>query len=289
MTEVVDMGLKLFDGDGDLLPVKFLGFSGGERHVQLLDFSYSEKFYIKSNIWSSDDIMDLLILSDALNRKFDNISIDVEIPYLPYARQDRVCSDGQSFSLNVFSRILSTIKSVENIYIWDAHSQVAVELTGAVNIKPQYIIKSSNELVNIITDFNSVMICPDKGAVKRTNEIVSFFEKDFQPDHIVYCEKVRDPSTGQITHTDVRIDNLEGRTAIITDDICDGGYTFIKIAEQLKDKGAKEVILFVTHGIFSKGLDVFDGLIDHIFTTNSFKHEQDNRLTVIPFSTNLNN
>jgi len=82
----------------------------------------------------------------------------------------------------------------------------------------------------------------------------------------------------------VKVDSLEGRTAIITDDICDGGYTFIKVAEQLKAKGASKVILFVTHGIFSKGLGVFDGLIDHVFTTDSFEHAPDPRLTVIPYT-----
>ena len=77
---------------------------------------------------------------------------------------------------------------------------------------------------------------------------------------------------------------MDGRIAVITDDICDGGYTFIKVAEQLKAKGADKVVLFVTHGIFAKGLDVFDGLIDHVFTTDSFEHAPDPRLTVIPYA-----
>ena len=82
----------------------------------------------------------------------------------------------------------------------------------------------------------------------------------------------------------MKVESLEGRTAIITDDICDGGYTFIKVAEQLKAKGASKVILFVTHGIFSKGLDVFEGLIDHVYTTTSFEHAPDPRLTLIPYA-----
>ena len=64
-------------------------------------------------------------------------------------------------------------------------------------------------------------------------------------------------------------DDLSGQCAVITDDICDGGYTFIKIAEQLRQKNVGRIVLFVTHGIFSKGLGVFDGLIDEVITTNS--------------------
>ena len=151
-------------------------------------------------------------------------------------------------------------------------------------ISKRVIIKSNNALVKEIVSLSSVIICPDKGAVGRTQAIASAFEKDMQDSAVVYCEKVRDPATGAITHTDVKTDSLAGMTAIITDDICDGGYTFIKIAEQLKAKGADRVVLFVTHGIFSKGLDVFDGLIDHVFTTQSFEHAADPRLTIINFA-----
>ena len=82
----------------------------------------------------------------------------------------------------------------------------------------------------------------------------------------MYCEKQRDPATGKISQTKVLSDDLSGRCAVITDDICDGGYTFIKIAEQLQAKNVERIVLFATHGIFSKGLDVFDGLIDEVIT-----------------------
>jgi ribose-phosphate pyrophosphokinase len=78
-------------------------------------------------------------------------------------------------------------------------------------------------------------------------------------------------------------DDLTGQCAIISDDICDGGYTFIKIAEQLKAKGAERIVLFVTHGIFSKGLEVFDGLVDEVITTNSLPQQTNEKLRVINF------
>jgi len=278
------MPIKLFDTDRNALEVSYVQFSGGERHVQLGAFENRGTYILRADLRTSNDVFDLLLTADALNQKFEGCELNIEVPYLPYARQDRVCAPGQAFSLKVLAGLLGQIENVKDWVIWDCHSAVGVELTGALNVRAETIVKANPALSAMIMDLNSVIICPDKGAVARTQSIAKAFEKDFQPEPIVYCEKVRDPATGNITHTDVKVESLTGRTAIITDDICDGGYTFIKVAEQLKAKGAEKVILFVTHGIFAKGLDVFDGLIDHIFTTNSFKHGEDPRLTVIPYT-----
>lgn len=282
------MTVKLSNIKREKLDVSFVQFSGGERHVQLGDFEDCGNYVLRADLRNSNDIFDLLLTADALGQKFKDCELYIETPYLPYARQDRVCAPGQAFSLNIMAKLLGQIENVKTHIIWDCHSEVGVDLTGAVNVPAEDIIGASSELSQIIIDLNTVIICPDKGAVGRTQNIAAAFQKDRQPDPIVYCEKVRDPATGQITHTDVKVDSLEGRTVIITDDICDGGYTFIKIAEQLRAKGAETIYLFVTHGIFSKGLDVFDGLIDHVFATNSFEPSpelsSDSRLTIIPFT-----
>ena len=69
----------------------------------------------------------------------------------------------------------------------------------------------------------------------------------------------------------VHADDLTGKYAVIIDDICDGGGTFIPIAKELKAKGCRKVVLYVTHGAFTKGTQVlFENGIDEIFTTNSF-------------------
>lgn len=181
------------------------------------------------------------------------------------------------------ANLLNQINNLDKLVVWDCHSSVGIELTGAQNVAAERIIATDLVLTNLIMTENTVVICPDKGAINRTKNIVAALRKDAQPDPIVYCEKVRNSETGRISHTEVKADDLTGRTAVITDDICDGGFTFIKVAEQLRAKGAEQIALFVTHGIFSKGIDVFDGLIDQIFTTDSFEQEHHPKLTVIPF------
>ncbi len=276
------MKISIRANANEAIGLNAIGFSGGERHVQLSDLprAIPKKVFIKAAINSSDDLLDLLLIDNALENHYgQQLALSLEIPYLPYARQDRVCAQGQAFSLQLMARLLNSLNIAE-LATWDCHSQVGVDLTGASNVPATEIIKSSHELVAHLQSPDSVLICPDKGALARCTEL----QQALNIKEMVRCEKRRDPTTGQITHTDVLIDDLTGKTAIISDDICDGGYTFIKIAEQLRVKNVERVILYVTHGIFSKGLSVFDGLIDQIYTTNSFPREASDRLKVIDYS-----
>ena len=277
------MPIRIFDKHDRELQIDLVQFSGGERHVQLGDFQAQATCTIRAQLRAANDIFDLLLTADALNQKLNQIKLNVEIPYLPYARQDRVCAPGQAFSLNMMAKVLKQIDNLQKLVVWDCHSAVGTKLTGAENVAAENIILSIPPLTDLIMEKNTVVVCPDKGAITRTRNIVAALGKDAQPDPIIYCEKLRNPETGEISHTEVKTEDLTNRTAVITDDICDGGFTFVKVAEQLKAKGADQVALFVTHGIFSKGLGVFDGLIDQIFTTDSFEQKPDAKLTVIPF------
>ena len=92
-----------------------------------------------------------------------------------------------------------------------------------------------------------------------------------------YCSfsKTRDPLTGYIT--DLSLDqeiDIQGCVVIIVDDLCDGGMTFKLTAEALLKKGAKKVHLYVSHGIFSKGLETLrESGIDRIFTKSGEVNE----------------
>ncbi|MCZ4141643.1 ribose-phosphate pyrophosphokinase, partial [Escherichia coli] len=94
----------------------------------------------------------------------------------------------------------------------------------------------------------------------------------------------RDPVTGKILGTHVHATDLSGLTAVITDDICDGGATFIGIAKELRRLNCHKVVLYVTHGIFSKGIEVFNGLLDQLFTSDSFPQQPSDKISVIAFA-----
>lgn len=221
-------------------------FSGGEVHVRVNKKSSK----IVADIKDSEDIMRLLMLAEAL-KPIDYLTI--EIPYFPYARQDRICNDGEAFSLKVMSNLINSIKA-DKVIIYDPHSDVTPALINNVEIVHQHEIIPPSILKG------KTIVCPDAGAEKKILKLKRPY---------IMATKVRDVSTGDIIATKVYSDSLTDHTCIIIDDICDGGRTFIELAKVLKAKGAKSVELYVTHGIFSKGLNVFTGLIDKIYHYNN--------------------
>lgn len=278
--------------------IEFIQFSGGERHVQLssqlLD-ALGDTVRVRAELNTSDDILDYLLLENVLIQHRKNI--EVEIPYFPYARQDRVCATGQAFSLDVFCHLLNI--NIEKhtsirrkITLWDAHSNVIGQLLNRYpshldlyQVEPVEIIKTSPALTELLQQQHTVLVCPDRGAKARTAAIAQYFNQNrSQQIAIIHCDKTREPTTGKITSSVVKTGSLAGKTAVITDDICDGGATFIGIAKELRKLQCEHIILYVTHGIFSRGLAVFDGLIDQIFTSNSRPQQFHKNLNVIEFT-----
>ena len=244
---------------------KSLTFSGGERHIDLTSYDVD---VILAQINTSDDLIDLMLIDDIL-RSNNNYNPHLIIPYLPYARQDKNHTKTQPFSLKVFSKMINSLK-YKTLEVWDVHSNVSLSLFN--NIKNYSIsnifldVPSNGVLISELFNDEYILVCPDKGAINRTNEI----KLNLEMKKIIYCEKNRDPSTGYIKEILINSNEneLQNSTCIICDDICDGGMTFKLIGEKLKKMGVKNLILFVTHGIFSKGVNKLNDF-DKIYTTNS--------------------
>jgi ribose-phosphate pyrophosphokinase len=266
------------------IKVNTFNFSAGEVHIQLeqLPKQQPKSIYLRAEIFNSDDLIALLLTHNALINHYQKpLNLHLEIPYFPYARQDRVCAVSQAFSLEVIAKLINDLTPT-SLTVWDAHSPITQALTQAMYIPQHDIIMQSLPLLAYIQQQNAVLVCPDKGARDKCLEV----KNKFSIKHMIEAKKTRDANTGMITDTQLVCDDLSGKTAIIIDDICDGGRTFIEIAKRLKQKRVERVILYVTHGIFSKGLDVFNGLIDEIFTTNSLTQTQDKRVHVIKYDSN---
>lgn len=195
----------------------------------------------------------------------------LKLKYLPYGRQDKEVSNSATFALRAFASLINTM-GFEEIIIVDPHSEIALDLI--VNSHAQY---PHEQLKTILLDTTTTLACyPDKGAVAKytkvyTEEIGSAY---------AYGEKVRDQLTGNITHyTLIGGDKVKGSSVLIVDDICDGGMTFKILAKDLLAAGATEVNLFVTHGIFSKGLrTLHESGINRIFTQDGEASEVQNQI-----------
>lgn len=210
--------------------------------------------------WEFDhegEIMQLAQLAHLLS--YVTIYKTLTIKYLPYGRQDKEVSNNATFALRTFAMILNTM-GMDKVIIEDPHSEIALQLIK--NSEATYPIKLVETIAQSMN--GEVVLCyPDKGAVTKYTEV---YKSLYRP-HI-YGEKVRDQLTGNILSYQV-IGECVGKTVLIVDDICDGGATFKILAKDLLAAGAKEVNLFVTHGIFSRGVKtLFESGISRVFTKN---------------------
>ena len=268
----VIMKIFSYDSTGNKTPIDFdsFTFSGGEEHIRFntMDFSTTVKIEIIERLTDSSKLVQLMIAVDALKRLSNQaFPIQLVIPYFPYARQDRVCVEGEALGAAVMASFINNLDFAK-VTIWDAHSEVSPALLNRVVNVPQInLLDRCNELSQRLSTGELTLISPDTGASKKTMKIAETFSGEPE---VIQAQKMRNLKTGEIIKTEI-LGNVNGKKVLIADDICDGGRTFIELAKILKDKGAVEISLFVTHGIFSKGLEVFEGLIDAIYTTDSFR------------------
>ena len=203
------------------------------------------------------ELIHLHQLMTLLDNELDSSSsFFLTIPYLPYARQDKPVDNIQTFAMNTLSDILNTMP-LDGIVAYDIHnySKANMQIDGLHNTEPD---------LSFLKEYDTV-IFPDAGACKRymlpLSKAVNV--KDIE---VLQGVKVRDQSSGYITSY-----GLNGRPkgkCIVIDDICDGGATFSILANSI-NKFDGELHLYVSHGIFSKGLDTLSSYYDKIITTNS--------------------
>lgn len=215
----------------------------------------------------NDMLFDIAQAVDVVRSINSAAIIRLFIPYLPYARQDRRMTKHDAFSLKVFGNLLNSLK-INTIMCFDAHSDVAAGIIDNLIVIGQERIMGISEVSHALTVNDPLIVAPDMGAVKKIHKVVSAMNIKYEP---VIMDKERDPATGKIgNHKIISHADVEGCNCLIIDDICDGGRTFISAAAELKHKGAATVSLYVTHGIFSQGIDaLLGGGIDKVFTTDS--------------------
>jgi len=257
--------------DNTAVPVKVIKFSDGSSNIKLevpqsLKDSPPENYFsisVDTKTPADNYLWEILLLAEAVYQTFGYVLPRriLHIPYLPHARADRVFEYGNSHPLEAF---LSAIvnKGFTSIYLTDPHSDYYIRILN-VEVKPQHEC-----FLNTVRTVKSgdVLVAPDKGALAKIYKLQQALDKNTIATFVVEAGKKRDKSTGKIIDTTIPEDfNYKGKTFYITDDLLDAGGTFIPLAQKLKEAGAKEVNLYVTHMIAAKGLDLFKGIIDNIY------------------------
>ena len=258
---------------GDEIGFSAFTFSGGEPHIKIDAFDTNQKVIVTHRINSFNDFGLFLVAIDAL-RHMGVKSIEAFIPYFPAARQDRLMVAGEPLTVKVYANLLNALK-LDKVWVFDAHSEVTPAVVDRCEVIPNHWF-----IADVLKQIQSVkkLVSPDGGALKKIYKVSHFLGGM----DVVECSKNRDTKTGKLSGFKVFSDDLHGEDCLIVDDICDGGATFIGLAEALKAKGAGKLYLAVSHGIFSKGTENLLPIFDKIFTTNSFRDIASEGVVQIP-------
>lgn len=239
----------------------------------LLMKHYEEKTNLPETIeWFYENDAELFSLI-CLRKHLNDRKVRLHLPYVPHARMDRTKNAEDIFTLKYFCEAINSLNFFE-VRILDPHSDVTPALLDNVIVnKPNIIIKY---VANSIETDNLLYYFPDAGAAKRYSSMISA--------PYTYGNKIRDWETGQIKGLTIADPTLVNRKDIlIVDDICSRGGTFYHSAKALKEAGAKNIYLYITHceNTILEGEVLTSGLIEKIYTTNSIFTKEHEKIEVI--------
>ncbi|MBQ7145591.1 MAG: ribose-phosphate pyrophosphokinase [Lachnospiraceae bacterium] len=198
--------------------------------------------------------------------------VELRMPYIPNARKDKAQREKDVFSLKYFAEIINQLQ-FSRVVVLDPHSTVSEALIDRIRvITPEgYIHAVLEELGD-----QAILFYPDEGAVKR------YADKTDRP--YVYGMKTRDKTTRVIN--DYRIEGdleiIAGRDILMVDDICASGKTLAIAAGKLKELGAGELFVFVSH---CENAAVKSGLLElitRLYTTDSIFRETHPKIRLLP-------
>ena len=230
----------------------------------------------------NDTLFALAQTVDALRQYYPRSTLMLHMPYVPYARQDRVTVSGESNGLKRLGKFINDLDFVA-VSVFDPHSTV---MSAAID--RMYRLDKTYFFKGIKKDWSETyIVAPDAGATKSCEQ----FAKDVGAAGVITCRKDRNPQTADIGRLEV-IDYIDAgmNEFFILDDIIDGGRTFIRTKEAICDAVnmvagyVSKMELAVTHGLFTYGADVVASHFDHVYTTNSYLSDKDHpKVTVLNF------
>jgi len=219
-------------------------FSDGEIYIEINENIRGNSIFIIQAISSpaNDNLMELLLCIDALKRSSAK-NITAVIPYFGYARQDRKVVPRTSISAKLVSNLI-TNAGADRIVTVDLH---AGQIQGFFDIPVDNLFATpifSRHIKRKIKKTNLICVAPDVGGVERARALGRKLDVG-----LAIIDKRR-PTPGKSQVMNV-IGNVKDKTCIIVDDIIDSGGTIVNAADALIKRGAKEVHVYVTHGVLS--------------------------------------
>jgi len=226
--------------------IKVEHFADGEILVEPQESVRGRSVFIVQSTCTpvTEHLMEVLVCIDACKRASAG-EINVIMPYFGYARQDRKAKPRQPITSKLVANLLQ-IAGANRVITFDLH---AAQIQGYFDI-PIDDLTAVPMLGNYFKEKNFakddvVVVSPDHGGVVRARRLADILDAP-----IAIIDKRR-PKPNMVEAQNV-IGDVDGKICIVVDDICDTAGTLCAGCQILKDHGAKEVYVGITHGIFSR-------------------------------------
>ncbi|TWB35841.1 ribose-phosphate pyrophosphokinase [Nitrospirillum pindoramense] len=241
-------------------------FSDMEVFVEILENVRGEDvFVIQSTSYpANDNLMELLVTIDALRRGSAR-RITAVLPYYGYARQDRKTGPRTPISAKLVANLITTA-GANRVLTMDLH---AGQIQGFFDIPTDNLVAAPVFVQDIEATMgrqNLMIVSPDVGGVVRARAIANRLDAD-----LAIIDKRRERAgVSEVMNV---IGDVNGRDCILVDDIVDSAGTLCNAAVALKERGAKSVRAYVTHGVLSGGAvaRVAQSPLEALITTDSIQ------------------
>lgn len=249
-------------------------------YISIFNFMDSAKKVTFTWLFENNEELVTLIFLTQHFRSHGFKEIHLKMPYIPNARQDRAKNAEDVFTLKYFAQVINWL-GFETVTVLDPHSSVSEALIDRLVVQtPQNIV---NQVIKILPQNDNaaplMMFYPDEGAMKRYSNMFAI--------PYAFGIKKRDWSSGAIKGLDVSgmTDKIAGSRILIVDDISSRGGTFYHSAKKLKELGATEIYLYISHceNTILDGEVLTSGLIDRVYTTNSIFTKEHEKIEVLSY------
>jgi len=219
-------------------------FADGEVYIEINENIRGNSIFVVQSTSNpaNDNLMELLICIDALRRSSAK-NITAVIPYFGYARQDRKVVPRTAISAKLVSNLI-TNSGASRILSVDLH---AGQIQGFFDIPVDNLFSTplfARHIKKNINLNNIICVAPDVGGVERTRALSRRINSS-----LAIIDKRR-PAPGKSEVMNI-VGDVKNKNCVIVDDIIDSGGTIVNAVKALKDKGAKNVYVYITHAVLS--------------------------------------
>jgi ribose-phosphate pyrophosphokinase len=238
-------------------------FSDGEINVQINDnVRGSDVFVLQSTCTPvNNNIMELLLMADALKRA-SAARITAVMPYYGYGRQDRKAAPRVPISARLVADLLE-VAGIDRLLTIDLH---AGQIQGFFDIPVDHLYAAPVIVDYMKKEYNNdlVVVSPDAGGVERARA----FAKRLNASLAIIDKRREKANVSQVMHV---IGDVNGKDAILLDDMIDTAGTITKAAVAIKENGARKVVAACAHAVLSgPALDrINDSVLEEVIVTNT--------------------